>query len=143
MSRLQTKGLMLSLGVIAAGAWLAPAPALAQAQRKSPTPWLDQIISPGGEDTCEEMSWNIRRDDQGAIRGVIWYTGGSGVSNAVGKAERDGHFTIKVSSIYGSGPVGTVTGVRKTDGSIDAEFVGTSCKTGMIHIAPGQTSTHG
>ena len=139
MPRLKAKPLALSLGLVVGGTGLVPLPALAQAPRGKPM--LDEVIAKGGNNTCDEMSWNARRDDQGTIRGVIWYTGGAGVSNAVGKVEPDGHFTIKVASIYGAGPVGTVTGVRNKDGSLDVQFTGTSCKTGMVHIPPGATST--
>lgn len=137
MTRLKAKA--LAFGLVMAGTGLVPLSAVAQAPRGKPM--LDEVIAKGGKNTCDEMSWNMRRDEQGNIRGVIWYTGGAGVSNAIGKLEPDGHFTIKANSIYGSGPVGTVSGVRNKDGSIDAQFIGTSCRTGMIHILPGATST--
>jgi hypothetical protein len=141
MKRLKVKHRALSVGMTFGALALSSLPALAQANRSNNM--MDEIIAAGGNNTCNEMSWNLRRDNADNIRGVIWYTGGAGVSNAMGKADADGKFTINIISIYGSGPVGTVTGTRNADGSTDAQFVGTSCKTGMIHLKPGQTSSGG
>ena len=138
MTYTKLSGLTLSIGLAVGAVALSPLSASAQAPRTNSM--MDTVIAAGPNNDCDEMSWNLRRDDKGMIRGVVWYTGGAGVSNAMGQAEPDGKFTIKLNSIYGSGPVGAVTGVRNKDGSTDAEFVGTSCKTGMMHIKPGQTS---
>jgi len=125
--------------VAATAGALLPMAAFAQAPRTNSM--MDAVIAAGPNNTCQEMSWNIRTDPQGVVRGVVWFTSGMGVSNAVGTRAADGKFTIKLTSIYGSGPTGTVTGARASDGGVDAEFVGTNCKTGMMHIKPGASTT--
>ncbi len=114
-------------------------PAMAQAPRTSD--WMNMTVRKQQASGCDEMSWNLRRDEQNQIRGVIWYTGGAGVSSALGMANPDGTFTIKVTPIYGSGPNGTVTGQRNKDGSIDANLTGPVCSTGKMHLMAGATST--
>ncbi len=112
-------------------------PASAQAPRRSD----DMNMEVGKAGDCNEMSWNLRRDEHNRIRGVVWYISGAGVSNAIGTEAADGTFTFKVTPIYGSGPNGTVTGKRNKDGTIDAELKGQQCSTGMMHLKHGATST--
>jgi hypothetical protein len=93
---------------------------------------------------CSGLSWHIDRmvqpDKTVNLSGPIWYTDGSGVSFAKGTGQPDGHFTLAVTTMSGSGPAGTITGQRMPDGSVDATSVGPPCFAGKRHIAPGQTS---
>ncbi|HEY4043035.1 MAG TPA: hypothetical protein VGM32_14480 [Rhodopila sp.] len=95
-------------------------------------------------DKCPGLSWHINRavqpDKTVNLSGPIWYDDGSGVSFARGTGQPDGHFTLNVKMMSGSGPDGTITGQRKPDGSVEAKADGPPCFAGTVHLAPGQTS---
>ena len=69
---------------------------------------------------CAGLSWHIDRvaqpDKTVNISGPIWYTDGSGVSFAQGKGQADGHFTLKVTTMSGIGPAGTLPRQHWFDG---------------------------
>jgi hypothetical protein len=93
---------------------------------------------------CAGLTWDISRmvqpDNTVRLNGPIWYEDGSGMSSAQGIGQADGSFTLNVKNISGGGPVGTITGQRMPDGSIDATAVGSPCFAETVHLAPGQTS---
>jgi hypothetical protein len=137
MSRSKFAGLALALGVATGSLLPSAAPAVAQANGDA---MMNPVIPEGDTGTCNNMSWNMWRQG-GTIQGIVWYTGGSGIGSAVGTYQSDGHFTIKIQNVYGSGPVGSVTGMQNQDGSLDVEFVGPACKTGLMHIKSGMKTT--
>ena len=100
-----------------------------------------------GGQHCPGLTWHFDRvaqpDKTFKVRAPIWYEDGSGVSFAKGVTQADGHFTLNVTTMSGSGPAGTITGQRMPDGSVDATAVGPVCFAGTHHIAPGQTSVKG
>lgn len=95
-------------------------------------------------DQCPGLTWHINRmvqpDKTVSLNGPIWYEDGSGASFAQGTGQADGRFTLNVKMMSGNGPVGTISGQRTPDGSINATANGPTCFAGTYHIAPGQTS---
>jgi hypothetical protein len=93
---------------------------------------------------CAGLTWHISRmvqpDNTVRLNGPIWYQNGTGTSFAQGIEQANGTFTLNVKMMSGDGPVGTITGQRMPDGSVDAKAVGSQCFTETVHLAPGQTS---
>jgi hypothetical protein len=94
---------------------------------------------------CPGVSWHINRVPSGntvTLSGPVWLDNGSGVSFASGSGNpTTGQFSLNVNSVSGSGPSGTISGMRHPDGSIDLTIAGTPCFAGTFHLKPGQTST--
>jgi hypothetical protein len=134
------------LSVLFASSAMASVPIAASFAQGAPAGFMDAYDEEHEEAGvhCAGLSWHIDRvaqpDKTVNISGPIWYTDGSGVSFAQGKGQADGHFTLKVTTMSGIGPAGTITGQRMPDGSIDSTAVGPPCFAGTRHIAPGQTS---
>jgi hypothetical protein len=62
----------------------------------------------------------------------------SGTSEAGGQADANGHFTIKLTSAIGQGPVGTVDGTR-ANGKVVADLKGEGCANNhVIRMIPVQ-----
>jgi hypothetical protein len=61
------------------------------------------------------------------MHGYFYWTDGSGISKAVGKANPDGTFQLTLTSIDGNGPVGTVNGQRSANGALNATLKGQGC----------------
>jgi hypothetical protein len=93
---------------------------------------------------CAGLTWHISRmvqpDNTVRLNGPIWYEDGTGTSFAQGIGQANGTFTLNVKKMSGDGPVGTITGQRMPDGSVDATAVGSRCFAETVHLAPGQTS---
>jgi hypothetical protein len=93
---------------------------------------------------CAGLTWHFSRmvqpDNTVRLNGPIWYEDGSGTSLAQGIGQANGTFTLNVKMLSGDGPVGTITGQRMPDGSVNATAVGSTCFAGTVHLAPGQTS---
>jgi hypothetical protein len=72
--------------------------------------------------TCPALTWQLR-GKPGAVGdrvGYFVYENGQGASKAVGTENADGTFHLTLTSLAGSGPVGTVEGKRGKDGTIAA-----------------------
>ena len=108
--------------------------------------WADTGIAARNEGgkNCPPMSWDIAGSYIGAtigLRGVIWFTDGSGTSSARGAAGPDGSFDMTVRPISGNGPRGQVRGRRYPDGSIEVHMNGTGCSHLDTVLPPGATRT--
>jgi len=134
------------LGVLCVSSAMVGAPITPSFAQGAPAGFMDTYVEAhdvAGEH-CPGLSWHIDRmvqpDKTVNLSGPIWYTDGSGVSFAKGTGQPDGHFSMTVATMSGSGPAGTITGQRMQDGSINAKSEGPPCFAGTRHIAPGQTS---
>ncbi len=142
--------------VLAAGGCQGPPPAaptpVASAPPTTAAPasksrlWADTGIAARREQgkDCPPMSWDVAGTYIGAtigLRGVIWFTDGSGTSSARGAAGPDGRFDMTVRPISGNGPRGQVSGRRYPDGSIEVHMNGTGCSHLDVVLPPGATRT--
>jgi hypothetical protein len=126
---------------------VATVPIAASFAQGAPAGYGHMINYVQAHENCPALTWHFTRvenaDKTASISGPIWYENGSGMSLAQGTGQADGHFTLNVKMVTGNGPVGTITGQRMPDGSVNATAVGPSCFAGTYHIAPGQTSAKG
>lgn len=118
-----------------------PAPAASKSRL-----WADTGIAARNEQgkDCPPMSWDVAGMYIGAtigLRGVIWFTDGSGTSSARGAATSDGRFDMVVRPISGNGPRGQVSGRRYPDGSIEVHMNGSGCSHLDTVLPPGATRT--
>lgn len=125
---------------------VASASTQAAAPVNQPRLWADTGIAARREQgkDCPPMSWDIAGMPIGAtigLRGVIWFTDGSGISSARGAAGPDGQFDLTVRPINGNGPRGQVRGRRHPDGSIEVRMNGTGCSHVDTVLPPGATRT--
>jgi hypothetical protein len=90
--------------------------------------------APSSVPGCPFISWRLANEN-GSIHGFAEYSNLSGISTVTGMMDSDGKFTLDLRSVIGDGPVGTVTGTRMSDGSIDATLVGQGCANNTVHIA--------
>jgi len=100
-----------------------------------------------GTKECPSVHWTLVRQygpdvKSGPLSGVVFYDNGSGTSRMKGMSKPDETFVLDLTSIEGKGPVGTVTGVRKADGELSADFVSSTgdCKYSMPVMEMDRTS---
>jgi len=114
---------------------------LAQAQQ-SPIPVTSNVTSAGayvgfsqGTAQCPATSWHIV-PVANKLFGYMWNSDGSGISRVQGTTNPDHSFSMKLTSINGKGPTGTITGHRTPNGRIESQLTGTSCSyaTPMVMI---------
>ena len=84
---------------------------------------------------CPMVTWVIHpvgNPESGGLSGVVWYTDMSGVSLARGMMDKTGKFNLALSAVSGSGPTGTVTGIRAQNGALTADLDGPGCS--KLHV---------
>ncbi len=82
---------------------------------------------------CPTADWHITRLPGNKLGGVVFWTDGSGISQASGNYDPNGAFTITLVSATGKGPTGTVTGSRTTR-SITASMPGEGCNKISVNM---------
>lgn len=86
---------------------------------------------------CPMVTWVIHpvgNPESGDLSGVVWFTDMSGVSLARGMMDKAGQFSLALSSVSGSGPTGTVTGVRAQNGALTADLNGPGCSQPHVRM---------
>jgi hypothetical protein len=99
---------------------------------------------------CAQIEWTIvpiPRTGSGApvgpINGVAYYSDMSGISKVSGTMAADGKITASITSVSGSGPAGTVTGMRGAQGT-HIDLVGAGCANTSFDMPRFQdTGEHG
>ncbi len=85
---------------------------------------------------CPFISWRLANNN-GQIRGWAEYSDLSGLSYVTGSMDSSGNFTLTLTkTAIGSGPVGTVTGMRSSNGRITATLKGEGCANNVVNIPP-------
>lgn len=127
----------LPIGLTAAACLLAgvmnPAPAPAAAPVAGYTGTARSSVA-----GCPYLVWRLAKHPGGKVTGIAYYSDLSGLSMVDGSVDPEGHFTLNLKSDMGKGPVGTVTGTRKSDGSVTAQMVGEGCANMTLNIKPVQ-----
>ncbi len=98
----------------------------------------------GGKD-CLPLNWHIKSGTEAGgvtpLSGPLWFEANPGMSFAKGSSQKDGTFSLTVTTARGAGPAGTITGKRNADGSTDVKIASKDvCFKGSFHLAPGETS---
>ncbi len=128
----------VSLGLTAAGAF-----AQEGGNDTNTSYWLGR--SKGAGPTCAMIDWNVvppPRDKAGPIKGVAFYSDMSGISRISGNVTADGKITSTLTSVFGNGPVGTVTGTRAAD-STHLDVKGDACANASFTIRRWSEATGG
>lgn len=93
---------------------------------------------------CPKLIWRLARDGDN-VTGIAYYSDMSGVSQVKGTVDKDGAFTLQLTSSMGNGPVATVTGQRSAknaartlekQGALEANMVGTGCANMHLTMKP-------
>jgi hypothetical protein len=119
--KLLRKNVLMAVGVLSVSASLA---GVANAASFSPRYAGMTASSVAG---CPNIVWRIGRGADGSLNGIMWFDDMSGLSHATG-SESGGAFNMTLTSVMGSGPVGTVTGhigkgaTLKGEGCANATF---------------------
>jgi hypothetical protein len=129
--------------LIAAAAIIGP---IATAAASGPSGFFDAEVSARlAGPNCLPLYWDIKRGTEASgvtpLSGPLWFEGNPGLSFASGSSQKDGTFSLTVTTVRGAGPEGMVTGKRNADGSLDVKVESkNACFTGSFHLAPGETS---
>jgi hypothetical protein len=88
---------------------------------------------------CPNIAWRLARQSDGAVSGIAYYADASGTSQVTGTSApttefRSGKINLKVTSIMGKGPEGTVTGQRNPNGGVEADLKGEGCANAHLDI---------
>ncbi len=85
---------------------------------------------------CPYIIWRLARHDNGDITGIFYYSDMTGVSQATGTMDQEGHFHLTLTSSNGQGPVGTVAGEKSANGAVVATMSGQGCANAQLHFNP-------
>jgi hypothetical protein len=81
--------------------------------------------------------WRLAKTATGEVHGIAYYSDLSGLSLVSGKVEPNGKFELTLTKTdMGIGPVGTVTGSRAPNGSLEAVMTGEGCANMTLKMAP-------
>jgi hypothetical protein len=129
--------MLLSLGALALAPILGPSGAMAQAARPGFVGTTPSTVA-----GCPAVMWRVARDGNN-VNGIAYYTDLSGLSHVTGTADQaTGKFTLVLTSVMGSGPVGTVTGQRsaaganQAQGALEADLKGPGCANVHVNMKP-------
>jgi hypothetical protein len=90
---------------------------------------------------CPDMVWRLVRTGSN-VSGIAYYSDLSGLSMVKGTVNSAGHFQLTLTPQMGEGPSATVTGVRKPNGSAQAEMTGKGCANMHISMQPVTDVNH-
>jgi len=127
--------LKLLMGTLAAGAFVIGTyspPSVAAAPVPQGFSGHAESAVPG----CPYLAWRLARAANGNITGITYYSDLSGVSMVHGQANPNGTFTMSLTSSMGKGPVGTVTGRRSANGTVEADLKGQGCANMHLTMQP-------
>ncbi len=87
---------------------------------------------------CPYIEWRLARHPDGQITGIVYYSDLSGTSQASGTIAQNGKIDLTLTSQMGNGPVGTVTGQRRSDGAANVTLTGPGCANMHMVVKPVQ-----
>lgn len=128
MRKFTSNRLAAAFGVVALG--LAAAAGVHAQETGVDASWAYWVgrSKPAGP-ACPTMEWSvvpIPRGVAGTVKGIIFYSDMSGVSQLSGSIAADGKIASTMKSIYGKGPEGQVTGMRGPEAT-HVELRGSGC----------------
>ncbi|MBV8458980.1 MAG: hypothetical protein JO122_20490 [Acetobacteraceae bacterium] len=87
------------------------------------------VNSPPG---CPTLQWDLApTGEPGVVHGIAFFSDLSGIGYVTGSVAQNGQIQGSVKSVYGTGPEGTITGTRTSNG-IQVQLAGQGCSNVTI-----------
>ncbi len=126
---------LISLGLLTSGMVAIAAMTTPLASASSPVKYYKEYTA-SSNPSCPYIVWHAA-ESNGHFNGVAYYSDLSGYSFLTGTIDVNGKIHVELKKTdFGNGPVGTVTGVKRQDGTISIKITGEGCANGTAVIKP-------